>query len=134
MWLFRSQPPLGPPPRSARERTLAQWRGHDFSEQEKALQARVRTPAELLPQVLKTLRLESRREEAEILRVWQELMDPEVVAHARPTGLKQGTLFVSVDSNVWLAELVGFRRTDILRRLQQVFGATRIQKISFRVG
>lgn len=134
MFPFRFLPPLGPPPRSARDRVLAQWRGADWGEWERSLQVRMRTPADVLPKLLAELRLDQRREEAEILRVWQELMDPEVATHARPTGLKSGTLFVSVDSNAWLAELVGFRRQDILRRLQQVFGPTRIRQISFRVG
>ncbi|MEJ5237291.1 MAG: DUF721 domain-containing protein [Limisphaera sp.] len=131
----RPQPPLGPPPRTPRQTALAQWRRVDLSDLEDTLQPRFRTPAEVLPKVLAELRLDQRRQEAEILKVWQTLMDPEIVAHARPTGLlKNGTLLVSVDNNVWLAEIVGYRRHDILRRLQQAFGANRIRRISFRVG
>ncbi|GIX50300.1 MAG: hypothetical protein KatS3mg132_494 [Limisphaera sp.] len=129
----RFQPPLGPPPRNARERVLAQWRRVDLTEGERSLQIRARTPAELLPKVLADLRLEQRQQDAEIVQAWRALMDPEVTAHAHPTGLKNGTLHVAVDSNVWLAELVTFRRREILQRLQQVFGTERIRKISFRM-
>jgi hypothetical protein len=43
-------------------------------------------------------------------------------------------LFVNVDSNVWLSEIVRYRRKEILDRLQLSFGKTYIQKISFRIG
>ncbi|MGA4644975.1 DUF721 domain-containing protein [Limisphaera sp. 4302-co] len=129
----RPQPPLGPPPSSARERALAQWRRTDLTELERSLHVRARTPAELLPKLLADLRLEQRRQDAEIVQAWQALMDPEVTAHAHPTGLKDGTLYVAVDSNAWLAELVTFRRREILQRLQQVFGTEKIRKISFRL-
>jgi hypothetical protein len=122
-------------PRTARQMALAQWRRVDLSDEEEALRSRARTPAEVLPRVLSQLRLDQRREEAEILKVWQALIDPEIAAHARPTGLlRNGTLLVSVDNNVWLAEIVGYRRAEILRRLQEAFGARRIRNISFRVG
>ena len=45
-----------------------------------------------------------------------------------------GTLFVAVDSNVWLSEIVRYRRKEILDRLQHSFGRDYIGKISFRVG
>jgi len=127
----RFQPPLGPPPRSARERTLALWRGADLTDEERALHTRARSLAELLPQLLEDLRLEQRRQDAEIQQAWREIMEPDIVAHARPVALKKGTLIVGVDSNAWLAEIVMFRRHDILRRLQQVFGAERIRAVSF---
>jgi predicted nucleic acid-binding Zn ribbon protein len=57
-----------------------------------------------------------------------------VVAHAQPTGLAKGTLFVSVDSSVWLDEIVRYRRREILTRLQHSFGKELIARISFRIG
>lgn len=46
----------------------------------------------------------------------------------------KGTLFVTVDSSVWLDEIVRYRRKEILDRLQHSFGRELIQRISFRVG
>ena len=76
----------------------------------------------------------TRRAEAEVVKVWNSLLDPTITAHAQPTGVRKGTLFVSVDSNVWLSEIVRYRRKEILDRLQHSFGRELIGKISFRVG
>src|SRR6266581_3882044 len=96
----RRIPPRGPLKTSARQRVLAQWRGADIAQ---ALRAR--GVGEVVPQVLSGLRLEQRRAEAEIVRVWNSLLDPNIVAHAQPVGIRNGTLFVNVDSNVWLSEI-----------------------------
>jgi len=84
--------------------------------------------------VLSGLRLEQRRAEAEIVRVWNSLLDPNIVAHAQPAGIRNGTLFVNVDSSVWLSEIVRYRRKEILDRLQHSFGRYVITRISFRIG
>ena len=82
--------------------------------------------------VLKGIRIESRRAEAEIVRVWNEMVDPSIAAHAQPVGINKGTLFVDVDSSVWLSEIVRYRRKEILDRLQSSFGKELIARISFR--
>jgi len=87
-----------------------------------------------MPRVLTELRIDRRRAEAEVVKVWNDLLDPNIVAHAQPTGLNKGTLFVTVDSSVWLSEIVRYQRKEILTRLQHSFGGDFIAKISFRVG
>jgi predicted nucleic acid-binding Zn ribbon protein len=88
----------------------------------------------VLPAVLKTLRLDQRRVEAEIVRVWNNILDPNLAAHAKPDRLRNGTLFVLVDSNVWLDEICRYRRKEIIDRLRHSFGPEMIAKISFRLG
>jgi predicted nucleic acid-binding Zn ribbon protein len=88
----------------------------------------------VLPNVLADLRIDRRRGEAEIVKVWNSVLDPNIVAHAQPTGLHKGTLFVTVDSSPWLSEIVRYRRKEILARLQHSFGRDLISKISFRIG
>src|ERR1051325_3446295 len=90
-------PPLGPPKRSSRQRVLAAWRGIDLSAAETARADRVRPAGSVMPRVLTDLRMDSRRAEAEIVKVWNSLLDPNIVAHAQPVGLRKGTLFVNVD-------------------------------------
>ncbi len=119
---------------TARERILAQWRGMDLGPLELAQKSSARAVSTVLPGLLTTLRLDQRRAEAELVRVWNELMDPNIAAHAQPVGLNKGTLFVNVDSSAWLSEIVRYRRKDILARLQHSFGRELIQKISFRLG
>jgi predicted nucleic acid-binding Zn ribbon protein len=124
----------GPGKGSARARILAQWRGVDNSAQEKARAVVDRSVADVLPSLLKELRIDARQGEAEIVKVWNSTIDPNITAHAQPANLAKGTLFVNVDSSVWLSEIVRYRRKEILDRLQNSFGKTLIQKISFRVG
>src|SRR6185437_2507731 len=114
--------PLGPPKRSARQRVLAAWRGADLSAEELARANRARSAGSLMPQLLKDMRIDSRQAEVEIVKVWNNFMDPTIVAHAQPVGLRKGTLFVTVDTSVWLAEIVRYRRKEILDRLQHSFG------------
>jgi predicted nucleic acid-binding Zn ribbon protein len=89
---------------------------------------------ELMARALQGLGLDRRRTEAELARVWNQLLDPTITAHAQPTGIRRGTLFVSVDSSVWLDEIVRYRYPEILERLQHSFGKELVTRISFRVG
>jgi predicted nucleic acid-binding Zn ribbon protein len=130
----RRIPPIGPPKRSPRQRVLAAWRGTDLSAAEIARANRVQSAGSVMPGILKDLRIEGRRAEVEIVKVWNSLIDPNIVAHAQPVGLRKGTLFVTVDSSVWLAEIVRYRRKEILDRLQHSFGRDVIVRISFRIG
>ncbi len=123
-----------PPPSSPRQRALAQWRGWNWSGDEIARQASGKKAAAILPRVLAGLRMDRRQAEAEILQVWSHQLDPNIVAHARPAGIRHGTLFVNVDSSVWLDEIVRYRRREILERLQNSFGRELIRRISFRLG
>ena len=122
------------PKRAARLRALSQWRGIDLTPVEQGQTLRSQPIADLMPGVLNKLGLDRRRAEAEIVRVWNHLVDPNITAHAQPTGLNKGTLFVTVDSSVWLSEIVRYRRKEILDRLQHSFGRDFIARISFRVG
>jgi len=119
-------------PEQARRAILAQWRGVDLEPLERAQTDAARPLKTVLPKVLAELGLEQRQTEAEVFKAWTHLVDPQVTAHARPTGLRRGTLFVAVDSSVWLAEIVGYRRREILERLQHSFGRELIQRISWR--
>ncbi len=130
----RRIPPLGPGKMTPRQRAFAQWRGVDLAPLEQAQAMRAKAASALLPRVLSDLRIDQRQAEAEVVKVWNDLLDPNLVAHAQPTGLRKGTLFVTVDSSVWLSEIVRYRRKEILDRLQHSFGHDLIAKISFRVG
>lgn len=118
----------------SRRRVLSQWRRVDYAPLEALRQDRARPASTLVGRVLAELGLERRRAEAEIVKVWNQLLDPAVTAHAQPTGVVRGTLFVTVDNSVWLDEIVRYRRKEILVRLQHSFGREMVKRISFRVG
>jgi hypothetical protein len=125
-----------PPPKkiSARQKVLAQWRGIDLAPIEAAKAVRARGAEKIVSKVLADLKMDSRRAEIELVKVWNSLLDPTLTAHAQPHNLHKGTLFVNVDSSAWLSEIVRYRRKEILDRLQHSFGKNLIQKISFRIG
>ncbi len=137
---MRPRPTYATPPLSARikltprQSVLAEFRGVDLTQEEKARAHPARPVGDLIPSVLKGIGLERKQSELEILKVWNHLMDPTVAQHAKPVGIAKGTLFVNVDSNVWLDEIVRYRRREILQRLRHSFGPDLIQRISFRVG
>ncbi len=120
-------------PRSRRQ-AITEWRRIDLTELEKAREIRGRAVGDVLPRVLQGLHLERKQAESQILEIWTRSLDPVITAHAQPTGLVKGTLFIAVDSNVWLDELNRYRRREILERLQHVLGRQVVQKISFRLG
>ena len=113
---------------------LAAWRGVNVAPLEIARRDNTKAVGDLVGATLDGLGLDRRRAEAEIVKVWNNLIDPTLTAHAQPTGVRKGTLFVSVDSSVWLDEIVRYRRREILGRMQNAFGRETVQRISFRVG
>jgi predicted nucleic acid-binding Zn ribbon protein len=119
---------------NARQQVLAQWRGRDWVSAEKTAQQRSRPASQVMNAVLGRLNIDRKRTESEVMKVWTNLIDPQVVAHAQPTRLVKGTLFISVDNSVWLSELVRFRQKEILQRLQSSFGSDFIKRLSFRAG
>jgi predicted nucleic acid-binding Zn ribbon protein len=129
-----------PPPKriSARQKVLAQWRGVDLAPVEIARAVRARDAGKIVSKVLVDLKMDSRRADIELVKVWNSLLDPNITAHAQPNNLHKGTLFVNVDNSAWLSawlsEIVRYRRKEILDRLQHSFGKNLIQKISFRIG
>jgi predicted nucleic acid-binding Zn ribbon protein len=135
MNITRNSKPRTPGPHlDPRQAVLAQWRGVDLAAAEQAKAFTAKSIRSVMPKVLGELGLERRYGEAEILKVWNHLIDPNVVAHAQPSGLHKGTLFVTVDSSVWLSEIVRYRRQEILERLQNSFGKEVVTRISFRAG
>ena len=127
-------PAHGSPKANPRQRALAELRGIDLAPLECIRERPAHGIGAVMPKVLAGLRIERRQGEAEIVRVWNHLLDPSVTAHAQPTGVNKGTLYVTVDSSPWLDEIVRYRRKEILVQLQHSFGRELIQRISFRVG
>jgi predicted nucleic acid-binding Zn ribbon protein len=113
---------------------VAEWRRVNLGPLETAARSPARTVGELVPELIRKLGIPKRRAEAELVKAWNSLVDPTVTAHAQPSGLRNGTLFVKVDSSVWLSEIVRYRRPEILERLQHCFGRELVSRISFRLG
>jgi hypothetical protein len=119
---------------SARQKVLAQWRGVDLAPIEAAKAVRARDAGNVVSKVLSDLKMDSRRADIEIVKVWNASIDPIVTAHAQPVNLCKGTLFITVDSDVWKYEIIRYHRKEILKRMQYSFGLEKIKKVHYRVG
>ncbi|PCH55015.1 MAG: hypothetical protein COC21_03575 [Verrucomicrobiales bacterium] len=128
---FKSRRPrrLGP-----RDRILREWRGVDVRALEKTHGSKSHSAGAVVKNVLAALQLDRRRAETEVVKVWNQTIDPTITSHAQPVNIHHGTLFVSVDSSVWLDEIVRYRRHEILQRMQHAMGCEMVKKISYRIG
>lgn len=131
---MRSKPPVGPPAPDPRRQVLAAWRRVDWEALEVIRRQPARPLSAVVPDVLARLQLDRRLAEAEVVRVWSQVLSPALTAHAQPTALRHGTLFVNVDHPVWRDEIVRYHRHEILERLQQALGPEVVRRICFRVG
>jgi predicted nucleic acid-binding Zn ribbon protein len=64
---------------------------------------------------------------------WEQLVGPEIAAHASPKSLRNGTLVVVADQPAWAAQL-RFMATDLVRRIQAEVEATEVRRIEIRTG
>jgi predicted nucleic acid-binding Zn ribbon protein len=62
---------------------------------------------------------------------WEQLVGPDIAAHARPRSLRQGTLVVIADQPAWATQL-RFMTSDLLTRIQNEADAPEITEI--RIG
>ncbi len=131
---FKRIPPRGPGKTSAKARVLAQWRGVDLTSEEKARALPAQNVSDMLPKLIKGLKLDSQRDFAEVIKVWNSAVNPTITAHAQPQNLHNGTLFVNVDHSAWLSEIVRYEQKKILELLQNSFGKSVIKKISYKIG
>lgn len=125
-----------PPARgwNSRDSVLAEWRRVDLEPLEQAARSPERRVGDVVAGLIQKLGLSERRSAAAVFKAWNQIVDPSVTAHAQPAGLRKGTLFVNVDSSVWLSEIVRYRRQEILERLQHCFGRTLVTRLSVRLG
>ena len=72
-------------------------------------------------------------DDANIWKVWDEVVGPAISKNARPLWVKNGKLKVTVSDPIWLQELQ-FVEKDIREKLNGKLGRKAVDKIEFRVG
>ncbi|GAB4451242.1 MAG: hypothetical protein OHK0029_00050 [Armatimonadaceae bacterium] len=77
---------------------------------------RTASVSNLVTEQLTRLGIEKRVRQHLALRVWAEVVGPQVAAATEPDRVQDGVLFIATKSAVWAHELT-FYKTDILRRL-----------------
>lgn len=59
----------------------------------------------ILPQVLKSLDLESRFKDIQMVKLWPQIVGNKIAQHARAININEAVLFVVVDNPAWQAQL-----------------------------
>jgi len=90
-----------------------------------------KTLREILEELRKQVGREKQRVSTEVQRAWEEAAG-EAASHSTPTLLRDGILYVSVDSPAWLLELGGYKKAELLARLQKSVKSKFIADIRFR--
>jgi predicted nucleic acid-binding Zn ribbon protein len=63
---------------------------------------------------------------------WDEIVGPQLAAHARPRSLRQGTLVVAVSDPAWATQL-RFLEADLVARIKATTGSREVAAIQVRV-
>jgi predicted nucleic acid-binding Zn ribbon protein len=64
---------------------------------------------------------------------WQQIVGSGVGRHTKPGRISGTTLYVFVDSSVWLNELKRYGQKEMLHNLQLRFGTNRIRNLSIQL-
>jgi len=95
---------------------------------------RILREAEIIPLSAFTWRGDEGDAVHPIVTAWNEMIHSDITSHCQPTGLTKGTLFVNVDNQPMLNQIVRFHRKEILENLQNKFGGDLIARVSYRFG
>ncbi len=76
--------------------------------------------------------LKEQMQSADILTLWEEVTGPVVAKNSQAMTFKDGTLFVEVESSVWLQQLTCLKYFYI-EKLNEQLGSQLIQDIFFKI-
>ena len=88
---------------------------------------------DLLPKVLRKMEADPRPSREEMDEVWQRAAGKEAARSSWPRRLVRGRLIVEVENSGWMYTLHR-QKTELLQKLIELLGQTRIQSLSFRIG
>ena len=114
---------------SFRRFVLSEWRGLPQPNDEPD---RCESIGDVLKILLPKLGLKDRVDEQEVQDAWKEIVGDFLATHAKPSGLKSGTLMIQVVQSSVRYELETVWKAKILQRLQERFGAKKIREVKFR--
>lgn len=114
------------------DRTLRAWRPTLPSDLASLATDTALTARQLVTAALGQMKLGEQLDAAAISTAWAEMVGPALAKHSSPRALRHGVLTVGVSNPAIQMELRGRLKRDILVRLQQRFGASRVRDIMFR--
>jgi len=98
----------------------------DHSPQERAI-------GDIIPKLMKRLGLEDTHWLTLLAEEWQEMVGEAVARHTRPGRLENKDLVVFVDNSAWLSELSRYGRKEMLAKLQERFGSSKIASLRLQL-
>jgi predicted nucleic acid-binding Zn ribbon protein len=90
------------------------------------------TVGEILPRVFQIMGLDDRLEEAKLIQGWAAVVGDVVAKKSRPRAVREGVLYVGVESSVWMQEL-WYRQQQIIERIGQEFPKVKITAIRLEI-
>ena len=79
---------------------------------------------------LKKAGLEKGVSQNKALLVWKEVVGDSVSQNTKPEKIESGTLYIKTSNSTWRQELV-FKKTDIIKKLNNKLGKNTIKEIKF---
>lgn len=96
----------------------------------RARSQKFRRLGDVLPDVVKKLRLAEVVAAAPIVSAWPELVGPTIARHSRALTIEDGRLVVVVDSPAWLAQL-NYLAPQLLSRIRTRTGGGTVRDFRF---
>ena len=69
-----------------------------------------------------------------VMSVWSEIVGNEIYKSARITGIKNGIMYVNVESSAMIHHLTNFEKYAIIQKINNVMGMKYIEDIRFKAG
>ena len=69
-----------------------------------------------------------------VMSVWSEIVGNEIYKSTRITGIKNGIMYVGVESSAMIHHLTNFEKYAIIHKINNVMGMKYIEDIRFKVG
>jgi predicted nucleic acid-binding Zn ribbon protein len=88
---------------------------------------------DILPAVLKSVGLDKKLKERELLSLWPTVVGEEIAARTRAVRVDRGVLYVQVSHSAWLQEL-HFMEKEIFRKLRETAPDIEFHRIRFETG
>jgi len=87
---------------------------------------------DILPRVLSLMGLDAKLAEAKFMRDWEAVVGAVVAARSRPRDIRDGILYIGVESSVWMQEL-WFHRDEILDRITKEYPGIGVKGIRLEI-
>ncbi|MEO0122599.1 MAG: DUF721 domain-containing protein [candidate division WOR-3 bacterium] len=87
----------------------------------------------ILPRVIKSMNLEEKFKEIEMVKHWENIVGEKIAQHARAININESNLYVVVDNPVWQAQLF-LLKNKILKKFNELGANLKDIKFIIRKG